>query len=157
MAWTINGHTYTDRLDFLNSTGTWANGSALHSVKDRDGVTTTGLGSIDFWIGGLAEAQMPFGGLLGSTFNFVFEAQLEKLQDGDRFYYLERTSGLSFGNELESNSFAKLIMANTNLTHLPAEVFTTPAFTLEVDQTKQFNAHTGVFLPGPDGIWSMTR
>ena len=29
---------------------------------------------------------MPFGGLLGSTFNFVFETQLEALQNGDRFY-----------------------------------------------------------------------
>ena len=45
--------------------------------------------------------QAPFGGLLGSTFNFVFENQLEKLQDGDRFYYLERTDGLSFRAELE--------------------------------------------------------
>ncbi len=142
---TINGHTYLDRFDFLNSTGTWANNSAAHTVKDFDGQTTTGLGNIDFWIGGLAEQQMPFGGLLGSTFNFVFENQLEKLQDADRFYYLERTSGLSFGNELESNSFAKLIMANTNAVHLPALVFETPAFTLEVDQSKQF---TGL---GDDG------
>ena len=63
---------------------------------------------------------MPFGGMLGSTFNFVFENQLEKLQDGDRFYYLERTGGLSFNAELEGNSFAKLIMANTDATHLPA-------------------------------------
>ena len=62
---------------------------------------------------------MPFGGMLGSTFNFVFENQLEKLQDGDRFYYLERTAGLNFNAELESNSFAKLIMANTDATHLP--------------------------------------
>ena len=82
-------------------------------------MTTTGVDDIDFWIGGLAEEQMPFGGLLGSTFNFVFENQLEKLQDGDRFYYLERTAGCSFGTELESNSFAKLIMANTDATHLP--------------------------------------
>src|SRR5262249_47203224 len=44
-----------------------------------------------------------------------------------------------------SNSFAKLIMANTNATHLPALVFGTPAFTLEVDPTKQF---TGL---GADG------
>src|SRR5262245_64432791 len=88
---------------------------------------------------------MPFGGLLGSTFNFVFENQLEKLQDGDRFYYLERTSGLSFGNELESNSFAKLVMANTNAVHLPALIFTTPTWTLEVDPTKQ---HTGLGLDG---------
>ena len=58
---------------------------------------------------------MPFGGMLGSTFNFVFESQLENLQDGDRFYYLSRTQGLNLLNELENNSFAKLIMGNTDL------------------------------------------
>ena len=46
---------------------------------------------------------MPFGGLLGSTFNFVFENQMERLQDGDRFYYLERTAGLNFLTELEAS------------------------------------------------------
>ena len=102
-------------------------------------MTTTGVDAIDFWIGGLAEKQMPFGGLLGSTFNFVFETQMEKLQNGDRFYYLERTAGLNFLTELENNSFAKLIMANTDATHLPGDVFTTPGFILEVDQTQQFN------------------
>src|SRR5262245_27524688 len=120
---TINGVTYTDRLDFLKSTGTWANNSAVHTAKDFDGVTTTGLGSIDFWIGGLAESITPFGGLLGSTFNFVFENQMEKLQDGDRFYYLERTAGMNFNAELEANSFAKLVMANTDATHLSARIF----------------------------------
>ncbi len=73
-----------DRLDFLYSTGAWASGP--------NGVTITGLDDVDFWIGGLAEETMPFGGFLGSTFNFVFETQMEKLQDGDRFYYLERTA-----------------------------------------------------------------
>jgi hypothetical protein len=104
---------------------------------------STGVNDIDLWIGGLAERQMPFGGLLGSTFNFVFETQLEKLQDGDRFYYLERTGGLNFLTELEGNSFAKLVMANTDATHLPGAIFTTPTFILEVDQTKQFNAGLG--------------
>jgi Ca2+-binding RTX toxin-like protein len=104
---------------------------------------STGVDDIDLWIGGLAEKQMPFGGLLGSTFNFVFETQLEKLQDGDRFYYLERTGGLNFLTELEGNSFAKLVMANTDATHLPGAIFTTPTFVLEVDQTKQFNAELG--------------
>src|SRR5499426_3443738 len=110
-----------DRLDFLNSTGAWANNGP--HAKDLDGVTTTGLGSIDLWIGGLAEKQVPFGGLLGSTFNFVFENQMEKLQDGDRFYYLERTAGLNFLAELENNTFSKLVMANTEATHLPGFVF----------------------------------
>src|SRR4029453_9253932 len=103
------------------------------------------------WVGGLAEEITPFGGLLGSTFNFVFENQMEKLQDGDRFYYLERTAGMNFNAELEANSFAKLVMANTDATHLQSLIFKTPALHLEVDPTKQFNAD--VILPGPDGIF----
>src|SRR5262245_35579872 len=145
---TINGVTYTDRLDFLNATGAWADNAG--KPKDFDGVTTTGIGSVDFWVGGLAEKITPFGGLLGPTFNFVFENQMEKLQDGDRFYYLERTAGMNFNSELENNTFSKLVMANTDATHLNALIFKTPTFTFEVDQTKQFNAN--VTLPGPDGI-----
>src|SRR5262249_56363451 len=108
-----------------------------------NGVPPSGVDDIAFGIGGLAEEQMPFGGFLGSTFNFVFEEQLEKLQDGDRFYYLERTAGMNFLSELENNSFAKLIMANTDATHLPGDVFSTPGFFLEVDQTQQFNEGLG--------------
>ncbi|QJQ09910.1 heme peroxidase [Pseudomonas putida] len=138
-----------DRLDFLNSSGTWANvtlpgkDGVLGTADDLKAVTITGVDAIDLWIGGLAEEKTPFGGMLGSTFNFVFENQMEKLQDGDRFYYLERTSGLSMNAELESNSFAKLIMANTSATHLPGLVFSDPGFYLEVDQSKQFNAGLG--------------
>ena len=143
---TIGGVTYADRFDFLGSTGAWANDASVPGrPKDLDNATTTGLGNVDLWIGGLAERQMPFGGLLGSTFNFVFETQMEALQNGDRFYYLARVAGLNFLNELENNSFAKLIMANTDATHLPADVFSTPTWILEVDPTLQF---TGL---GPDG------
>src|SRR5690606_27353359 len=39
-----------------------------------------GLNDVDFWIGGLAERTMIFGGMLGSTFNHVFETQAELLQ-----------------------------------------------------------------------------
>ncbi|MDD2108837.1 peroxidase family protein [Pseudomonas asiatica] len=138
-----------DRLDFLNSTGAYANvtlpgkDGVLGTVDDLRAVTVTGVDAIDLWIGGLAEAKTPFGGMLGSTFNFVFENQMEKLQDGDRFYYLERTAGLSMNAELESNSFAKLIMANTSATHLPGLVFSDVGFYLEVDQSKQFNEGLG--------------
>ncbi|MFZ2366927.1 MAG: peroxidase family protein [Azonexus sp.] len=130
----------TDRVDFLMSTGVWASGA--------NGVTTTGLDNVDFWVGGLAEEKMPFGGFLGSTFNFVFEDQLEKLQNGDRFYYLERTAGLNFATQLENSSFAKLIMSNTDATHLPGLVFLTNLI-LEADQTKQYNESV---IGGPDGI-----
>ena len=72
---------------------------------------------------------------------------MEKLQDGDRLYYLARTAGLNFLTELEANSFASLIMRNTDATHLPGDVFSVPNFILEVDQTKQF---TGLGVNGND-------
>ena len=106
-------------------------------------MTTTGVDAIDLWIGGLAEKQMPFGGLLGSTFNFVFETQMEALQNGDRFYYLTRTAGLNFLTQLEQNSFAGMIMRNTDVTRLPGDVFSTPTYILEVDPTRQFNEGLG--------------
>ena len=69
--------------EFLNGTGAFAG-------------IETGLNKIDLWIGGLAEKPLATGGLLGSTFNFVFETQMEKLQNGDRLYYLARTEGFNF-------------------------------------------------------------
>ncbi|QRM31582.1 peroxidase family protein [Microvirga sp. VF16] len=116
-----------DAADFLNATGEYAGGSL------------GGLNNVDLWIGGLAEEIMPFGGMLGSTFNFVFEVQMEKLQSGDRFYYLQRLDGLHLFGEMENNSFAAMIMRNTDATHLPSDVFSTPGLILEVDATKQFN------------------
>ncbi|WP_455918967.1 peroxidase family protein [Ensifer canadensis] len=125
--------------DFLNATGAFAGGSL------------GGLNDVDLWIGGLAEQIMPFGGMLGSTFNFVFETQMEKLQSGDRFYYLQRLDGLHLFGEMENNSFAAMIMRNTDATHLPSDVFSTPGLILEVDRTKQYNPGLGE-TAGADGI-----
>lgn len=118
-----------DAMDFFNSTGAWA-------TKE------TGLNMVDFWIGGLAERKNEFGGMLGSTFNFVFETQMEMLQDGDRFYYLSRVQGLNLLNELEANSFSALVMRNSDLgdegsSHLPANLFQTPDHIFEVNRVLQ--------------------
>lgn len=129
----------SDASDFLNAIGAYAGGSL------------GGLNDVDLWIGGLAEAIMPFGGMLGSTFNFVFETQMESLQNGDRFYYLQRLDGLHLFGEMENNSFAAMIMRNTDATHLPSDVFSTPGLILEIDRTKQYNPGLGE-TAGADGI-----
>lgn len=118
-----------DALDFLNGTGVWTG-------------VETGLNDVDLWIGGLAEKTTPFGGMLGSTFAFVFEMQLEQLQNGDRFYYLSRLAGLNLLSEVENNTFAAMVMRNSDARHLPFDVFSTPTYTLEVDGN-QFNAGIG--------------
>ncbi len=90
------------------------------------GATNTGLEDVDLWVGGLAEATNLNGGLLGSTFNYVFENQLADLQNGDRLYYLNRTPGMNLGSQLEGNSFAEMIERNTDGTHsLKADAFST--------------------------------
>ena len=104
--------------DFLNGTGAFAG-------------VETGLNDVDLWIGGLAEKPLASGGLLGSTFNFVFETQMENLQNGDRFYYLSRLEGTNFLNQLEGTSFSELVMRNTDTTHLPFDVFAAPTYTIE--------------------------
>jgi len=128
-----------DALDFLNATGAYSGGSL------------GGLENVDLWIGGLAEMAPAFGGMLGSTFAFVFETQMEFLQNGDRFYYLARFSGRNFLSELEGNSFASLVMRNTDLRHLPGDIFATPDWTLEVDQSTQF---TGLGTGNLDPVWA---
>ncbi len=105
-----------DAGDFMGSTGAFANVGT---------VSKTGLDKIDLWVGGLAEKTNLFGGLLGSTFNYVFENQLTDLQNGDRLYYLARTPGMNLRTQLEGNSFAELVMRNTNAHSLKADAFGT--------------------------------
>ena len=130
----------SDRLAFLNSTGAWT-------------AANSGLNKVDFWIGGLAEAKLEFGGMLAPTFNFVFEQQLEMLQNGDRFYYLSRTQGLNLLNELEGNLFSAMAMRNSDLgdamntSHLPGLMFATPSYILEMNKADQ---RTGI--AGSNGL-----
>ena len=113
---------YADAFAFMTSTGAWAN---------EGNWVITGVEDVDLWVGGLAEKQESFGGLLGSTFNYVFEEQLERLQEGDRFYYLGRTGGMNLLVQLEGNSFSELIERNTDAMNLPGDVFSVPTFFLD--------------------------
>ena len=117
-----------NRNDFLFSTGAWA--------STVNGLSTTGLEQVDLWVGGLAEAKPAAavaGGLLGSTFDYIFSEQMRVLQDGDRFYYLGRVGG-NLLLQLESNSLSKMIMRNTTAKNLPALTFDAPAAGFDMTQ-----------------------
>jgi Ca2+-binding RTX toxin-like protein len=113
-----------DANDYLMSAGAWA--------PDAAGHPTTGLDDVDMWIGGLAEAPPLFGGMLGSTFNFVFTRQMEALQDSDRMYYLSRTAGLPLIQEMERTTFSKLIRRNTDAENVPVMAFTRPDYIFDL-------------------------
>ncbi|WP_426247392.1 peroxidase family protein [Nocardioides sp. LHG3406-4] len=93
----------------------------------------SGLDDVDLWIGGLAERPAVFGGMLGTTFNHVFEEHMEDLQNGDRFYYLNRNQGLNLFHQLEANSFAELVMRNTAAQDLPVDMFASQDLTIDLD------------------------
>ncbi|MEQ1535734.1 MAG: peroxidase family protein [Burkholderiaceae bacterium] len=135
-----------DALDFLNATGIYADGDL------------GGMNNIDLWIGGLAEAKNEFGGMLGQTFNFIFEYQMESLQDGDRMYYLSRTQGTNLLNQLEPNTFSDMVMRNTDLgdiysTHLNGFLFVTPDHTFELDRGIAQTDYNGA-AAGRDVTWA---
>ncbi len=95
--------TSQDAIDFLNHSGTWAN-------------RETGIDYVDLWNGGLAEnpAKQPnLPGLLGPTFQYVFQDQTLNLQDGDRFYYLGRIVGVDLGDTIPAQKFTDIVRRNT--------------------------------------------
>ena len=92
-----------DAYEFMNSTGAWSS-------------TETGINDIDLWLGGLAEnpAKQPLTPpILGPTFQFVFQDQTLRLQDGDRFYYLGRLAGRNIGEEIPAQKLTDIVRRNT--------------------------------------------
>ncbi len=133
----------SDAGDFLFSEGAFANSGST---------SLTGLDAIDLWVGGLAENTLVFGGLLGSTFNYVFENQLTNLQNGDRFYYLGRTPGMNLRAQLEGNSFSELVMRNTDAYALKADPFATADCKFHLGDLQSGTADVGSFLTGPGTV-----
>ncbi|MGO4670630.1 peroxidase family protein [Bosea sp. 2RAB26] len=162
----------TDAYDFMHSTGNYANNvndpRAYHGAlidpttgsAQIDPVThqpmldqtpphystgsVTGLDAVDLWIGGLAEKQNLHGGLLGTTFDYVFKLQMENLQDADRLYYLPRIEGMQFSDQIENNSFAEMVMNATGVHHISASIFLTPEYKIEATDFYQHNADGSV-------------
>ena len=134
-----NPYLSIDAYNFLTSQGMYANNKAdSRAIHDSTGAqaqwgtgSITGVDNIDFWIGGLAEKINLFGGVLGSSFEYVFRTQMEALQDGDRLYYLPRIEGMDYEDSLQDNSLAAMIRANTDIKHLPGNIFLTPEYTVE--------------------------
>ena len=81
-----------------------------------------GIDHVDAWLGGLAE-RCVLGGLLGETFDAIFLDQIERLMDGDRFYYLYRLVGQQIGDQIGNEQFKDIVERNTGVTHLNGNIF----------------------------------
>jgi len=84
-----------------------------------------GFNAVDLWVGGLAEKPVT-GGMLGSTFDFIFAKQMIELQNADRFYYLGRLAGTNMLAEIEGQMLSDLVMRSTGTQNLYTDIFSTP-------------------------------
>jgi Ca2+-binding RTX toxin-like protein len=126
-----HGYTIDDAIGFLNN-----------SYSGPNAELATGEGAfnnIDFWIGGLAELHV-FTGQLGTTFNAIFEDQMERLMDGDRFYYIYRLQDslnidTDLGHAIVTEQFKDIIERTTGVMHLNGDVMGYSDSTLELART----------------------
>jgi hypothetical protein len=81
------------------------------------------VNDVDLFVGGVAEA--PVGkSQMGSTFTWIFQEQLDRLQEGDRFYYFNQLKDQPLLlADIGSQHFSDIIMRNTGLDHLHHAAF----------------------------------
>lgn len=89
-----------------------------------NGNTVKGIDRVDLFVGGLAEKHIN-GGVVGQTFWVIIHEQLDRIQEGDRLYYIDRVENLDFYDVLEQQGFAAIVARNTGLTNLPENIFGT--------------------------------
>ena len=116
----------------------------------------SGVGTIDLFEGGLAERHVP-GSDVGPTFHAIMVDQFERLRDGDRFFYLNQnltTEELSLFQK--GNTLAEVIMANTEITNLQANVM---VFRAQISGTVsvQSTTSTGTRISGASGVTVQLR
>jgi Ca2+-binding RTX toxin-like protein len=127
---------------------------AFMDATDPSHPAVQALNAIELWVGGLAEAPPLAGGMLGTTFDFVFATQMMDLQNGDRFYYLDRVGNTDFFAELiEGQTFGEIVMRNTGVSHLYPDIFSVPDAYVEMTQQtgsyRSINALNNASTPSP--------
>lgn len=78
--------------------------------------------SVDPWVGILVEDHAP-GASVGITTLTVLKDQFERIRDADRFWYQLEFSGAAL-QEIEQTTLADIILRNTGVSNIPANVFT---------------------------------
>ncbi len=107
--------------------------AANPDIELVNGNTVRGIDRVDLWVGGLAEAHIN-GGMVGQTFWVVLHEQFDRLQEADRFYYLDRFENFDFYAQIEETTFAEIVARNTGLT-LPNDIFFVPAIGDDAGET----------------------
>ena len=136
---------HDDAVMFMRGQGSPTYDPVTHTWdQNNTGGGDQGFWDIDLWVGGLAEQPL-FDGPLGTTFTFVMEDFGQRMQDGDRFYYLYRMPvGHHLGDQIIGEQFADLVMRTTGLEHI-GDAFGYQSATYILDGTTHDNGYDGTF------------
>jgi len=77
---------------------------------------------VDLWIGGIAEDAYN-GGMVGELFNVIISDQFQRLQDGDRFFYLTDQDLLNLVPDIGDTRLSDIIVRNTDITTIQDNAF----------------------------------
>jgi Ca2+-binding RTX toxin-like protein len=98
--------------------------------------------NIDLWVGGLAEKKVD-SGLLGSTMDAVFAAQMSHLQNGDRLYYISRFNiAANILPSIDTQLLSDIVMRNTGAKHLYSDIFSVPDSVVEMSDNAKTPLNT---------------
>lgn len=92
-----------------------------------NGNTVKGIDRVDLWVGGLIEQHIN-DGMVGQTFWVIIHEQLDRLQEADRFYYLDRVDNFAFYDQIDGGAeggFGAIIARNTGMVWNGENVFLT--------------------------------
>ena len=103
----------------------WDDAVFMDGVKDLLMSVYTDINDIDLWIGGLAENHVN-DGMLGELFSAIVGDQFSRLRDGDRFWYQNGMFETEWMEFIEGSTLSAIIMRNTGITGLQANVFLVP-------------------------------
>ncbi len=99
---------------------------------------------VDLWIGGIAEDAYN-GGMVGELFNVIISDQFQRLQDGDRFFYLADQDLLNLVPDIGDTRLSDIIVRNTDITTIQDNAF------IVAKDVPEPSALFGLFLIGVFG------
>jgi hypothetical protein len=104
---------------------TWGTSDLLTKFK----AAYTKLEDVDAWVGMLAEKPTAETGQMGALMAYIFLEQLDRSQEGDRFYYIPRlkTEGSNLWNELDTLHDITVRTSGASFAAPNGEIFKTQA------------------------------
>ena len=82
----------------------------------------TSVNDVDLWMGGLSEPAVS-GGMVGETFATILKDQFERVRDGDRLWYQNRSLDSMQLMMIENTRLSDIILRNTDIASIQQNVF----------------------------------